>query len=235
MKRIVSFIIFAGLIVLALPAEPNDYQLHDLILSLKEPRGCEVWQNYLLFTFRPEKKARHAGITFEHEDFSEIHVFSVNPHGVYYYLMPIPEEESVSYRLVVDGVWLTDPRGQSVTGGYNGSRLSRFNIPRAFRPAGNMPILKPGGMAEFRIVLPPGRNVTLAGDFNGWDPYMTRLREQPGTEGKSLYSVTLRMCRGMHYYWFNVDGETLLDPSNPETARTRYGENVSVFTVDSIE
>lgn len=231
MKRIISLIILVLMVTSATSAEPNNYQLHDLILSLTAPRGCEVWQDYLVFTYKPEKKARHVGVVFAHERFSEIHSLSMNDHGVYFYLMPIPEEEKVSYRFVVDGVWVLDPLGQSTDPGRNGARLSSYRVPRIRSVLGTMPRLLAEGEVEFVIKLPSGRNVTLAGDFNGWDPYMTRLKEKPGPDGYSLYSVSLRVSRGSHWYWFVVDGEPLPDPANPERARTRFGEDVSVFSV----
>ena len=72
--------------------------------------------------------------------------------------------------------------------------------------------------------------VSVVGTFNGWDPYMNRLRG-PDTDG--FYSIRLSVPRGPHYYYFMIDGQRVLDPLNSLRGRDlQTGTLVSRMTVE---
>jgi 1,4-alpha-glucan branching enzyme len=81
----------------------------------------------------------------------------------------------------------------------------------------------PAGSLSFYFTAPSGETVTVAGDFNGWDPFMHRLTETaPGR-----YSLTLPLPAGTYRYVFCHRGERLTDPNNRNTVYDKYGNSVS--------
>jgi 1,4-alpha-glucan branching enzyme len=74
----------------------------------------------------------------------------------------------------------------------------------------------------------PGvENVTLAGDFNGWDPAATPMRRTP--DGRWMASLELH--HGHHRYLFLVDGTPTLDPTGSGITRDERNEQVSLISV----
>jgi len=67
---------------------------------------------------------------------------------------------------------------------------------------------------EFRLVgHDAATSVTLAGEWNGWDP-----RVQPMARRDGAWVATVDLEPGAYPYKFVVDGEWITDPANPETA-----------------
>jgi 1,4-alpha-glucan branching enzyme len=61
----------------------------------------------------------------------------------------------------------------------------------------------------FTLAAPDGRNVSIAGTFNNWEPQaMTK-----GPDGR--WRITLRLAPGTYEYKFLVDTEWRDDPNNP--------------------
>ena len=226
-------ILFLFIRVFSFAEEVNEYQLHEQILNLKEASSPRIWSDYIIFTYKPEKPARYVGIAFSHEQFSEIHVYQKNSYGVYFYILPIPEVRDISYRIVVDGLWFEDPLSPQRDSGRNGVSLSRLSIPDDIHTVKKSPVIKSGYQAEFKVVLPRGKYVSLAGDFNNWDPYMMRMKEEPLSSTKSVYTLTLNLVPGIHHYYFIIDGEKTLDTGNPQTTYSKFGEQVSYFYIAS--
>jgi hypothetical protein len=61
--------------------------------------------------------------------------------------------------------------------------------------------------------------VSVAGDFNNWDPQAHPLRK--GKEG--VWKVVLRLKPGRYEYMFIVDGQWLEDPRNPNRVPNPHG------------
>ncbi|HWY76196.1 MAG TPA: isoamylase early set domain-containing protein [Verrucomicrobiae bacterium] len=74
---------------------------------------------------------------------------------------------------------------------------------------------------------PGARNVTLTGDFNGWDPDANPLRRTP--DGR--WMAGLELHHGHHQYLFLVDGTPTLDPNASGIARNERNERVSLIAV----
>ena len=84
--------------------------------------------------------------------------------------------------------------------------------------------LKP---VNFTCLAPQARLVTLAGDFNDWDPGALPLTRQP--DGSWTGQVTL--SHGHHHYHFLIDGKPTLDPRAQGVARNEQNEKVSLLAV----
>jgi retinol-binding protein 3 len=68
---------------------------------------------------------------------------------------------------------------------------------------------------EFRLAgHPDARGVSLAGDFNGWDPRALPMRRQG-----DAWVGSVDLEPGRYAYKFVVDEEWIADPANPQTVR----------------
>ena len=80
---------------------------------------------------------------------------------------------------------------------------------------------------NFICIAPTAQQVSLTGDFNGWDPEATPMQRQ--SDGTWLVQVA--MHHGHHHYLFLIDGKTTLDPRAQGIARNQKGERVSLMAV----
>lgn len=69
--------------------------------------------------------------------------------------------------------------------------------------------------------------VSVAGDFNNWDPQAHPLRR--GKDG--IWRVAVSMKPGRYEYKFVVDGEWRPDPFNPDMVPDSHGGSNSVREV----
>lgn len=82
---------------------------------------------------------------------------------------------------------------------------------------------------EFVFVAPAARNVSLVGDFNGWDATATPMRR---TDGRATWSVSVSLPAGRHVYAFVVDGnDWVTDPQAPLSPEQWFGQRNSVVVV----
>jgi len=73
------------------------------------------------------------------------------------------------------------------------------------------------------------QRVSVAGQFNGWNTDSHQLRPM----GEGNYELFVRLPSGSHPYKLVVDGEWILDPSNPEKLDDGTGNENSVARVGS--
>jgi 1,4-alpha-glucan branching enzyme len=84
-------------------------------------------------------------------------------------------------------------------------------------------------VVRFSLSAPQARQVSLVGDFNGWDPAATALQERDGT-----WTVVIPVAPGRHQYGFVIDGtEWIADPEAARTADADFGTANSVVYVGS--
>ena len=82
---------------------------------------------------------------------------------------------------------------------------------------------------EFVFVAPAARNVSLVGDFNGWDAAATPMRR---SDGRTTWSVSVPLAAGRHVYAFVVDGnDCVTDPQAPLSPEQWFGQRNSVVVV----
>jgi Glycogen recognition site of AMP-activated protein kinase len=203
----------------------------DLALNgLKEAQPPHLVGDVLILSYKPMRPlgVRFVGARFETEDYAVLHTFSINRNGVYVLDYEVPEHVTViRYRLVVDGLCVNDPNDPESEADAQGNLISLFTIQQELpRPIMN-PHREADGSVTFVFRGQPGRRVTIQGDFNNWDPFVNQLTEtEPG-----MYSITLRLLPGEHWYRFFTDGHRILDQFNSETARDPDGQPVNYFEV----
>jgi len=73
-----------------------------------------------------------------------------------------------------------------------------------------------------------GREVAIAGDFNGWSPDTHRLRRN---DALGVFELCVRLAPGRHVYRLVVDGQWSADPFNDEFELNPFGEPNSVVRI----
>lgn len=205
----------------------NSLKLHIKISDMMDSEKPFISGDSLVFSYKPsKKKPRHVGIAFESEDFSKIHSLYRNSNGIYFYIYKYPRKNTVNYRFIEDGVWLSDKKNTKTTTDKNFITLSSFKIPEKNIKEHQLPIISKNS-ATFILKGSENSSVYLTGDFNNWNPFLYPLKEvEPGH-----YSITLDLPKGKYGYYFIYNGERTLDRENFSRGISKLGESVSLFTI----
>jgi len=241
--------IFCLLIIIAPFCRADEWESYEVVnrlLSIHRPAAPVIVDDYVIFT--ADSALRRVGVAFAHENFATVYWFRqmiipqdrlsvqwdvVIPPDTYinsaiqFYVYQIPKNlREIEYRLVVNGLWTIDPLNpQTRRDAVSGLSLSVLSLP--YRPITPNPL---NGLPEglsFSFKGPPGEIVTVAGDFNGWDPFMYELREYPA----GVYSLTLPLPPGTYQYVFYHRGQRYVDPYNPTRIYARDGSAASQIVV----
>jgi len=241
--------IFCLLVIIASFCWADDWESYEVVnqlLSIHRPAAPVIVDDYVIFT--ADSGLRRVGVAFAHENFANVYWFRqltipqdrlsvqwdvVIPPDTYmnsaiqFHVYQIPKNlRELEYRLVVNGLWTVDPLNpQTRRDPVSGLSLSVLSLP--YRPITPNPL---NGLPEglsFSFKGPPGEIVTVAGDFNGWDPFMYELREYPA----GVYSLTLPLPPGTYQYVFYHRGQRYVDPYNPTRIYARDGSAASQIVV----
>ncbi|MDR0999053.1 MAG: isoamylase [Treponema sp.] len=252
MKRAksIAILFFAMLPGIAGSLNAVDTESHlfiDRLLSLRGPAAPEVFEDAVIFT--ASSAHRRVGVSFANEGFSRVYwlrqlLIPQDPlnaplpegkrrpdpyrdSGELFYVYPVPEGvQELEYRMVVNGLWTTDPENPRSRRDSSGISNSVVSIPRR-EERKSVNEGSPGSL-NFLFEGPPGESVTVAGSFNGWDPFMYELREYPA----GVYSLSIPLPPGTYQYVFYHRGERYLDPRNFRQAYTREGSAASEAVID---
>jgi len=225
-------------------ADIGTYQFIDHLRGISAPMQPEIFGNAVVFT---ASSAYHrVGVSFAHEGFARVHWFqrlmlprdsaelaeggrsrrAIAPYvdsGIMFHAQVIPQgARYVDYRLVIDGLWTSDPLNPLTVTGPAGIVQSRVLVPAGVQAAA-LAAAPQVGSFQFNFRAPPGETVTVAGSFNNWDPFMFPLREtSPG-----FFTLTLPLPPGRFQYAFFHRGEQFPDPANMRRLYSREGRVVS--------
>ncbi|MCL2440384.1 MAG: glycogen-binding domain-containing protein [Treponema sp.] len=228
-------------------ADWESYELVNILLSLPGPSSPVVHEDFVLFT--ADSSHRRVGVAFAHENFSNVHWFrqlivpqdmrfAVIPpgqkepdlyrdSGIQFHVHQIPSHiRELEYRIVINGLWTIDPLNENFRrDAASGLALSVLRIPQRQVKPNPLDGLPDGLTFTYRA--PPGDIVTVAGSFNGWDPFMYELREGPA----GVFSLTIPMPPGTYQYVFFHRGQRRVDPNNPRRIYSRDGSAASEIIV----
>ena len=202
------------------------------ILGLEEAGPPMVMGTKLIFTYKNENKdaywVKMVGARFEHEDYRILHTYYRNEQNIFILPYPLPDNlVKLKYRIVVDGLWMSDPFNPEQEKDLLGTVFSVVNIDPSIPTTFKNPRINPDGSVTLMYRSLSATRVTLTGEFNNWDPFSHNLtQEKPG-----LFSITLRLLPGPHYYLFVVDGNKTLDTFNLDSAIDYEDYQVSTFTL----
>jgi hypothetical protein len=214
--------------------------IFDRLLSYSGPEAPVILDNMVIFT--ASSSLRRVGVAFADEGFSRVHWFrqllvsrdpqdnpfdekKPSPHrdsGIIFYVHQIPEGAAeIEYRLIINGLWTTDPTNPAAR--RDSSAVSRSVIALPPTEAVPYPLNGPPGSLSFAFRGPPGETVTVAGSFNGWDPFMYELKEGPAGN----YTINIPLPPGRYQYVFFHRGQRYLDPYNSSRIYARDGKAAS--------
>lgn len=71
----------------------------------------------------------------------------------------------------------------------------------------------------FSLHAPQARRVSLAGDFNDWDPISYSMKK----DNKGAWKISINLFPGTYQYRFFVDGEWQNDPSCSSFVENTFG------------
>lgn len=197
--------------------------------GMREAEPPQVLENHMVLSAKGPY--HYVGAAFESEGFATLHGFEKNREGVFVLALPVPlkAKAPIAYRLIIDGVWTSDPMNSLKVLGRAGVELSLLEVPYlSDEVPGLYRILESDGRtARFLFKGEPGLYVTVAGSFNNWDPFLYPMEEtSPGS-----YELELTLPPGRQYYAFVYDGERHFDPFNQEKATSKDGQLASVLMV----
>jgi 1,4-alpha-glucan branching enzyme len=148
--------------------------------------------------------------------------------GIWYYFLPAGEKKrEVTYKFLVDGIWIMDPLNPDRIDDRMGSYLSVAEPVE--KPEGKHVTWRKigGNTIEFRLYQPAASLVSLVGDFNHWNPEDDLLAK--GRDG--IWRVRKKLFPGVYRYKFIIDGEWLPDVYNSESASDDTGEVCSIIEI----
>lgn len=198
----------------------SDIYLH-MVSDIIRVAPPKLVDKYIIFTAKAD--ARHVGIAFAHENYAKTHSFrrlvpdkeagSVLLEPLLFYIMELPEDtECLKYRLVVDGLWTSDPVNHNEEFDMEmRMTVSTLTVP----PRHDIKTrIIDGRIIKFVYVGEPHKRISVAGSFNNWDPFMYFMHEK--TDG--VYEISLPLPKGTHIYSYFLGTKMCVDSTNP----TRY-------------
>jgi hypothetical protein len=217
----------------------------EYLLSLKEPGAPAFIEDMVVFT--APSSLRRVGVAFADEGFYKVHWFrqmivsqdpldialdpkNVNPYkdsGILFYVHKPPEGAvKIDYRLIINGLWTTDPvNPNNIKDSNSGITCSTLALPP--REPDLNPLKGPPGSLSFVFKGPPGETVSVAGSFNGWDPFMYELKEGPAGN----YTINIPLPPGRYQYVFFHRGQRYLDPYNASRVYSKDGRAASEIII----
>jgi hypothetical protein len=251
MKRIRFFVllalIFASFPQFAVWAEDwETYEVLDRLLKIKTPGSPVICDDFVIFT--ADSSLRRVGVAFFHENFANTYWFKkiVVPNdfnapippgkkvpdpykasGVQFYIYKVPQQiKELEYRIVINGLWTTDPSNTQIRRDpVSGLNLSILRMPE--KPIKPNPLDSLPEGVTFTFNGAPGETITVAGNFNSWDPFMYEMRET----AKGVYTLTLSLAPGTYQYVFFCKGQRIVDSLNPRRTYARDGKAASIIDV----
>ncbi len=227
-KRLLSAIVLIFSASLLIGQEEIELRDRIEMANIKTARAPVMRNRSILFTYEQEAYARYVGIAFEFEEYQRIHPFLRNQHDVFVLLFDPPEDSrELTYRIVVDGLWMPDPHNPNTVRDHKGNRLSQFTYKLPARRVIESPVISADGTVEFNVRYSAGKRVYLTGDFTNWEPFMIKMNETtPG-----LYTISRRFPPGDYSYCFIAGGARMTDPLNPFFYADSHGYLASRLTV----
>lgn len=160
-----------------------------------------------------------------------------NKKGLFFYILPIRVLEkgervgSYKYKFLVDGIWTHDPGNRNMQDDGMGGYISLFHLDREdVNHQTYVHILREAKtdrerLVEFSIYLPDVENLSIVGNFNGWNPEHDFLTK--GEDG--TFRIRLHLRPGEYVYRYIADGKWIFDTYNPDTRYSPVIEDLGSY------
>ncbi|MBN1500027.1 MAG: hypothetical protein JW982_07725 [Spirochaetes bacterium] len=198
-----------------------------LIRNKNSSRNVSV-ENGVLFTCK-NRKAKKVGISGNFSSWKEISM-NKGENGVwFYFLSDSGNLDEINYKFIIDGIWTYDTENPEKKDDMAGSFVSLAFPPAAeFSRHVSYRIIEKKdrySTIEFRIYNKDAYYISLAGDFNRWNPENDVL--QKGRDG--IWTITKKIPFGTFRYKFMIDGKWEVDLYNENTGSDPAGDICSLL------
>jgi hypothetical protein len=110
-------------------------------------------------------------------------------------------------------------------------RIVEVPVPMAgsqAQTASFTPVQEPKVFVRLVLLQPGAQSVSVAGDFNGWNPNQTKLEPSEG----GMWTATIALKPGRYQYMFVIDGKQwIADPFAVDGAGDGFGSQNAVLDV----
>lgn len=136
------------------------------------------------------------------------------------------------YRLQVDGFWIPDPMNPEFENDYGRQKLSILHLTKDFIPKRKFPFWVSNNIYRFQYQSTNAQIITIAGDFNNWNPYSHQLTHK----GAGIFEIELELNpKKIYLYSFIRDGTWVPDPNNRKQYVNDINRAVNGFYADQID
>ena len=133
------------------------------------------------------------------------------------------------YRLKVDGFWIADPLNPDFELDMGRQKISILNLTNEFIPNKRFPFWVSNDVYLFQHINTNATIITIAGDFNNWNPYSHQLKHK----GAGIFEIELELDpKKIYLYSFVQDGIWIPDTYNKKQYRNAQNRSVSGFYAD---
>ena len=240
MKRILFLSLFftfsvANFFAKEIPIEKDLYEYNNLVAKINKVTSPVVTENYVIFT--ADASSRFVGIAFDFENYQNIHPFQIRKtkdvdgntrNSILFYLLERPAKlKNISYRLIIDGLWTSDPNNENkIYDPTSGISISTVHL--GLRKPEITNATEYDGV-KFIYQGESGQQIRLGGTFTNWDSWIYELKEtKPG-----FYELIIPLPEGTYYYNYYLGMNSIVDKTNPKKAYTSDGRISSVIEVPS--
>lgn len=213
--------------------EQDLFEFNNLVSQMKGVNAPYLYGNYVVFT--APNDSRYVGIAFDFEGYQQIHAYKLHKSydfegevtaSWFFYVLEKPKDRnSISYRLVIDGLWTTDPtNSNSVYDASTNLWLSHVNLPPV--ETKNTEII-PEGCTRFVCFAPTGQKIRIGGTFTNWDSWIYEMVEVQ----RGKYQLDIPLPAGTYYYNYYRGITSFIDETNPNKGYTEDGRIASRIEV----
>lgn len=214
-------------------ANANPYLYDKIIREIRNPQAPVVTDDYIVFSADPSH--RFVGVAFDFENYQTIHPFQllktqdmdnkVKNTVLFYCYERKHQVSSIKYRLVIDGLWTTDPENPEKE--YDENVHLYFSKVSGLGEIATYTKQSDSSYTHFIYKGESGLDLKLAGNFTNWDPWIYTMNEtKPG-----FYELDLPLPDGKYYYSYFVGLVPVLDNTNPNKVYTDDGRTANVIVV----
>ncbi|APR64815.1 hypothetical protein [Borrelia anserina] len=180
--------------------------------------------------FYPSNKCiRKIFAAFDFDSYTKKYLFKKNKYGLFFVKVNLPHGVGrIQYRLVVDGIWTNDEYNRNVV--FNKDLIPfsiiDIDVDHSYVSLRNPIDSSDGREVEIFYIGRPGQIVTIAGNFNNFNPFLNRLVEQEPYKG--VYTIKLKdLPKGRIYYYFVDSGNKVIDKNNVN--------RINLYSVEGID
>lgn len=151
----------------------------------------------------------------------------------YYFLSEYTSEAALRYKFLVDGIWISDPENPEAIDDGSGSFLSiAYPASSPEDKTVTYRFIRKNGIdyVEFRTYNREASYISIAGDFNNWNPENNPLVK----DENNIWRTKINLPEGKYRYKFIIDGNWSPDIYNSDTAYDGMGGIASLIVVSPV-